>query len=168
MIFIANPYEVEIWEGGKKTHSLEINDASSSFRAIKLDKLEDQVISLVNKMSEYSDPIKEISEKYLNTDYSKLDPKYRDALEKQSGFNKQLRLLNAQFLRLLIVDVESKESIVDSIKGQFHEPFFAAVKRASLGLADGRTLEKKKRKNKQFVISKSQKSSSAPGTKKKR
>lgn len=167
MNFLANPYEVEIWEGGKKTHSLKINDATSTFRAIKLDNLEEEVIGVFDQIKDLNKNLKEIQDKKKDTEISDLTTEEQDTLIELEKLNKKLRRLNARFIEILVVDWEKNESIIDSVRGDYLRFFCAAIRRAAFGITDNRIVEKKKKKSKSSVITKQTKNSKSGVMKKK-
>ncbi|WP_125172482.1 hypothetical protein [Leptospira levettii] len=168
MNFVSNAYEVEIWEGGNKTHSLKINDATSTFRAIKLDNLEEEVIALFDQIKDLNKNLKEIQDRKKDTKISELTSEEQDALIELEKLNKKLRRLNAKFIELLVVDWEKNESIIDSVRGDELRYFCAAIRRAAFGITDNRISEKKKKKSVSSDISKSMKNSKRGDTKKKK
>lgn len=149
MLFFANPYEVEIWEGGKKAHLLKINDASSTFRSIKLDKLEEKTKQVFEKMSAIQEEIGDILENKSDVLIIDLPEEDKSALEKIDSYRKEMRLLNAEYVQILVKDCDTQEELIDSIPGNELQAFYGAIKRASLGNTDTRPgLEKKKTKPK--------------------
>lgn len=168
MNFLANPYEVEIWEGGIKAHSLKINDATSTFRAIKLDNLEEEVLSAFDQIKGLNDRLQKIQEERNDNKIEDLSSEEQETLIELEKQNKHLRKLNARFVELLVVDVEKNERIIDSVPGDQLRFFLGAIRRAAFGMTDNRINEKKKTKKESSVTSKSTKNSKRGDTKKKK
>ncbi|MDZ4726205.1 MAG: hypothetical protein SH817_08605 [Leptospira sp.] len=145
MIFLANAYEVEIWEGGKKSHSLKINDATSTFRAIKLDELEDEVISIVEKIAKIQPQVSEIIKNNSQTLIQDLPKEDQDMLVELERLQKEMKKLNAEFIRILVHEWDKKIELIDSVGSNSLRYFIAAIRRAAFGQTDNRPgLEKKK------------------------
>jgi len=138
--FIANAYEVEIYEGGRVAHSLKINDATSTFRSIKLDELTDRTNKEFKVLQSLNQFIAETQHKLVED----LTPEDVKKIESFENTSKRLRKINAEFLSLLIKDIEKYEDIIDSVGIAQRETFFATVRRASLGIIDSRVNTKKK------------------------
>jgi hypothetical protein len=142
--FIANQYEVEIWEGDKR-HLLKINDATGTFRSIELDELSDETVKTINKYNELLPIVSDI----IKTEQIKEED--QKTLESFDKVTRKIKQLNARFIKLNVKDWESNIELIDSVKGDERELFFAAIKRASLGITDEREQSKKKEHSMKFI-----------------
>lgn len=145
MIFLANAYEVEIWEGGKKAHLLKINDATSTFRSIKLDELEEQVISIVEKIDKIQPQVSKIIKENSETLIQDLPKEEQDMLVELERLQKEMKKLNAEFIRILVYEWDKKIEVIDSVGGDSLRYFIGAIRRAAFGQTDLRPGAEKKK-----------------------
>ena len=138
--FVAKPYLVEIWEGERK-HSLNINDATATFRSIQLDELSDKILHSLNAYNEVLPKAKLIFDSSKSvSDLTEEEVKIIQDFEKLS---RELKKLNVEFIKLNVKDWEKNISLIDEIKSYEREEFFAAIKRSSLGIQDDEPSKKK-------------------------
>lgn len=173
MLFYANPYEVEIWSGGEKTHQIPTNDASSTYRSIKLDKLEEKSISVLKKHGEIFPKVDEILKTKAKVAIIDLPEEDRKTLVQLEDLQKEMRLHTVEFIDILVKDPSRWESVIDEIPGTLIQHFLAALKRAAMGHTDSRPgVQKKKilskKKNAKSVGKNSSKNSTSGATRRKR
>jgi hypothetical protein len=144
MNFISNAYEVEIWEGGKKIAVLPINDATSTFRAIKLAEMEDRIVKLVKDIQPLTKQVLELYETTKDTNIGDLTEEQNKIFIEYKETQTLINKCNADYLRLMIPDCSKYETIIDSVRGDSNEAFYGAIKRASFGMTDKREDSKKK------------------------
>ena len=140
--FIAKPYLVEIWEGDKK-HSLSINDATATFRSIQLDELSDKILKTLNEYNAILPVTKSIFDS--GKDVSNLTEEEIQTIKDYERISRELKKLNVEFIKLNVKDWEKNIQYIDDIKIHEREDFFAAIKRASLGIQDEEESKKKLR-----------------------
>lgn len=168
MNFISNAYEVEIWEGGKKIAVLPINDATSTFRAIKLAEMEDRIVKLVKDIQPLTKQVLELYETTKDTNIGDLTEEQNKIFIEYKETQTLINKCNADYLRLMIPDCSKYETIIDSVRGDSNEAFYGAIKRASFGMTDKREESKKKLQSVKLHGKEKLKSSKSKGTQRKK
>ena len=137
--FIANAYEVEIWEGGK-CRSLKINDATGTFRSIELDEISDETVKAIEEYNEVLPSVQKI----IHGEESDDKEAQQGMLDRFEKVSRKIKQLNAKFIKINVKDWEKNIELIDDINAHEREQLFGAIKRASLGITDNRDISKKK------------------------
>jgi hypothetical protein len=144
MQFKAYPYKVEVWEGDVLRHSLDIQDATGTFRSIELDDHSQATTKAMKRFESIHQRTSKIIEEKKDKSVEDLTEDERKLFIELEGVNRDLSRLAVKYITLTVKEWDKHKDFIDSIKSSVRNDFFACIRMASFGLTTDTETSKKK------------------------